>query len=82
MHKNTIRKNGAHIYLDNTGAMHAHIYATGREYRTYANAHGALYIKIKGARYYFIKAGGALLLEHDVGWGDFYKKPLDNNYKI
>ena len=71
MHKNTIHKNNAYIYLDNTGAMYAHIYATGRKYRTYANAHNALYIKIKGIRYYFIKAGGASLLDHDIGFGDF-----------
>lgn len=71
MHKNTIHKNNAHIYLDNTGAMYAHIYATGREYRTYANARNALFIKIKGVRYYFIKAGGVPLFEHDIGFGDF-----------
>lgn len=70
MHKNTIHTSKAMFYIDNTtGATHARLYATGREYRTYTNAHNVLYIKIKGIRYYFIKAGGTLLHYYDFDVG-------------
>ena len=70
MHKNTIHTSKVTFYIDNTtGATHARLYATGREYRTYKNARNALYIKIKGTRYYFIKAGGALLHYYDFDAG-------------
>ena len=70
MHKNTIHTSKAMFYINNTtGATHARLYATGREYQTYKNARNALFIKIKGMRYYFIKANGAPLCYYDFDIG-------------
>lgn len=65
MHK-TINTNKALFFIDNkTGKRGVFISATGQEYKTRTNAKNALYIIIKGKRYYFIKADGCPLYDFD-----------------